>query len=250
LLYFLVVSMNNYGAVPSILSVMLPIHVVAGGAAIILGAVALLAPKGGTLHRRGGLLFVCAMVAMGCSGSLLALRQSLTNPNALGGMMSVYFVTTALTTVRPSSQWTRRVTVLAMIVGTGVALAWFRLGVRGMISRPPDVDPAMIYSTFVFGAAMALGVLGDRRIIRIEAVGLARLRRHLWRMCMGLLIALASFFAIPERVARILPSPFTSPLMRSLPILLVLGAMCYWLWKVRKRRMPIPPSRAVSVSSA
>src|SRR5690348_6580566 len=105
---------------------LLPIHIMAGGAAIILGAVALLAPKGRTLHRRSGLLFVGAMLVMGGSGSLLALRQSLTNPNALGGMMSMYFVTTALTTVRSSSPWTRRVTMLAMIVGTGIALAWFR----------------------------------------------------------------------------------------------------------------------------
>jgi uncharacterized membrane protein len=41
-------------------SVLLPIHVAAGGLALVLGAVALSAKKGGTLHRRGGLLFVYA----------------------------------------------------------------------------------------------------------------------------------------------------------------------------------------------
>ena len=35
---------------------LLPIHVAAGGLAIVLGAVALLVKKGGTTHRRGGLL--------------------------------------------------------------------------------------------------------------------------------------------------------------------------------------------------
>jgi uncharacterized membrane protein len=37
---------------------LLPIHVATGGLALVLGAVALLVKKGGTIHRRGGLLFV------------------------------------------------------------------------------------------------------------------------------------------------------------------------------------------------
>jgi uncharacterized membrane protein len=41
---------------------LLPIHIAAGGLAIILGAVALSVKKGGTIHRRSGLLFVYAML--------------------------------------------------------------------------------------------------------------------------------------------------------------------------------------------
>jgi hypothetical protein len=40
---------------------LLPIHIAAGGLAIVLGAVALSVKKGGTIHRRSGLLFVYAM---------------------------------------------------------------------------------------------------------------------------------------------------------------------------------------------
>jgi uncharacterized membrane protein len=40
------------------LQTLLPIHVAAGGLAIVLGAVALAVKKGGALHRRSGLLFV------------------------------------------------------------------------------------------------------------------------------------------------------------------------------------------------
>ena len=89
-------------------TVLLPVHIVAGGLAIILGGMALLAAKGRWLHRQSGLLFVYAMLTMGISGSLLALRQSLTNANVLGGFMSAYFVVTALTTVREPTAWTRR----------------------------------------------------------------------------------------------------------------------------------------------
>jgi hypothetical protein len=65
--------------------------------------------------------------------------------------------------------------------------------------------------------------------------GARRLARHLWRMCFALFIAAGSFFSIRERVAKILPEPFTTAPMRVLPILLVFGAMFYWLWRVRGR---------------
>ena len=69
------------------MAALLPLHIVAGGLAIVLGGVALLAAKGATLHRKSGILFVYAMLTMGISGSVLALRQSLTNANVLGGFM-------------------------------------------------------------------------------------------------------------------------------------------------------------------
>jgi len=58
-------------------------------------------------------------------------------------------------------------------------------------------------------------------------------------MCFALFVAAGSFFSVRERVAKILPEPFTSGPMRLLPILLVFGAMFYWLWRVRSRR-PLP----------
>jgi uncharacterized membrane protein len=226
---------------------LLPLHVAAGGLAILLGTVALLATKGATLHRQSGILFVGAMLTMGISGSILALQQSLANPNALGGVMSVYFVTTALLTVQTDSALKHWASILAAAVGAGVAVAWLRLGIRGVITSPPNVDPAMVYSTFVFGAAMILGVLGDLRVMHAESVGASRLRRHLWRMCVGLFIAVASFFAVPERVGKLLPQFFTTPPMRALPVLLVLLTMFYWLWRVRRRGVAGSPSVARAI---
>lgn len=46
------------------MNLVLPIHVAAGGLALGLGAVALLAKEGGTTHRRSGLLFVYAMLVI------------------------------------------------------------------------------------------------------------------------------------------------------------------------------------------
>src|ERR1700755_2825524 len=108
---------------------LLPIHIVAGGLAIILGGIALAVSTGAWLHRKSGLLFVYAMLTMGISGSVMALRQSWTNPNVLGGVMSAYFVLTALTAVRPPSTSTRRLDVIALAMAFGLVLFELTLGI-------------------------------------------------------------------------------------------------------------------------
>jgi hypothetical protein len=93
---------------------------------------------------------------------------------------------------------------------------------------------------FFLATIMILAAIGDVRIMRFGvARGGPRLARHLWRMCFALFIAAGSFFSIRERVAKILPEPLTTAPMRMLPILLIFGAMSYWLWRVRRRRPPI-----------
>jgi hypothetical protein len=93
---------------------------------------------------------------------------------------------------------------------------------------------------FFLATIMILAAIGDVRIMRFGvARGGPRLARHLWRMCFALFIAAGSFFSIRERVAKILPEPLTTAPMRMLPILLIFGAMSYWLWRVRRRR-PLP----------
>ncbi len=216
---------------------LLPIHVAAGGLAIVLGAVALLVKKGGTIHRRSGLLFVCAMLVMGISASILAFRKSPTDPNVLGGFMTAYFVGTALTTVRPVSPWTRRINVAALAVAVGLAFVDIVLGVKAFNSPRGFLNGVPFPMHFFLATVMIAAATGDLRIMRFGVPrGGPRLARHLWRICFALFIAAGSFFSVRARVAKILPEPFTTAPMRALPILLVFGAMFYWLWRVRRRR--------------
>jgi hypothetical protein len=224
--------------------VLLPVHIVAGGLAIILGGIALLAAKGRWLHRRSGLLFVYAMLTMGISGSLLALRQSLTNANVLGGFMSAYFVVTALTTVRPPTAWSRRLNIGALVVAIALVLVDLALGMKALASPRLSIEGVPFFMLFFLATIMGLAAIGDVRLIWSGALrGGPRLARHLWRMCFALFIAAGSFFSIRARVARILPEPLTTPTARLLPILLVFVAMFYWLWRVRSRRPPLVASR-------
>jgi uncharacterized membrane protein len=220
---------------------LLPIHIAAGGLAIVLGAVALSVKKGGTIHRRSGLLFVYAMLVMGATASIIGFRKSLTDPNIGTGFLTAYFVVTALTTVRPVSSWTRRINGAALTVVVALALATIVGGVNKV--NDPGISAGGVpvrtigVMSFFLASVMTLAAVGDVRIMRLGMPrGRPRLARHLWRMCFALFIAAGSFFSIRERVATILPEPFTAGPMRALPILLLFGAMFYWLARLRVRR--------------
>src|SRR5437899_9863823 len=219
---------------------LLSIHIAAGGLAIVLGVVALLAKKGGTIHRRSGLLFVYSMVVLAPTAALLGFRKSPTDGTVFGGLMTIYFVGTALITVRPVSAWTRRSNVAALTVAVGLALIDIAGGVKAFNSPRGLLNGVPFVMHFFIAGVMILAATGDVRIRRFGVPpGGPRLARHLWRMCFALFIAAGSFLSIRERVARILPEPFTTAPMRALPILLVFGAMFYWLWRVPRRTLPV-----------
>jgi hypothetical protein len=223
------------------MAVLLPLHILGGGAAIVLGGVALLARKGRWLHRRAGLWFVYAMLVMGLSGSVLALRQSLTNPNVLGGFTVTYFVMTALLTVRPFSTSTPWLLAGASLLAVGLVAVDCAVGVEAYGFPHHIMNGVPFVMPFFLGTVTGLSGLGDVRILQNgPPTGAKRLSRHLWRMCFALFIATASFFSIRARVARVLPEPLTTPMMRAVPILFVLFAMVYWLWRVRGRWRSLP----------
>src|SRR5262249_51208976 len=144
----------------------------------------------------------------------------------------------ALTTVRPVSPWTRPINVAALGVAVGSALVDVMGGFVALNTPRGFLNGVPFLMFFFLAAVLTLAALGDVRVMRIGVPkGRPRLARHLWRMCFALFIAAGSFFSVRERVAKILPAPFTTGPMRMLPILLVFAAMFYWLWKVRSRRM-------------
>ena len=89
----------------------------------------------------------------------------------------------------------------------------------------------------IFGTISLLASAGDFALIRAGGVrtirGAPRLVRHLWRMCTALLIAAFSFFL---GQAKVIPKPIRIVPLLVIPPLIVLGAMLYWLWRVRFRR--------------
>jgi hypothetical protein len=223
---------------------LLPIHIAAGGLAIVLGAIALSVKKGGTIHRRSGLLFVYAMLVMGATASVLSILEGRDIGNVFAGVLTAYFVGTALTTVRPVSSWTRRINAVALTVAVVLAVGCVVGGTR-LINTPGVDSGGLSFRTsgvmsLIIGTVLVMAAGGDVRTMRYGMPrGGPRLSRHLWRMCFALFIAAGSFFSLRERVATILPEPFATGPMRALPIVLLFGAMFYWLWRVRRPTMPV-----------
>jgi uncharacterized membrane protein len=215
--------------------VVLSLHVAAGGLALLLGAVALSVPKGGTLHRRSGQLFVGAMLVMAATAAILG--------NVGGGVMTAYFVVTAWRTVGAESAGSGRVLAVAAATAGGLGLLTLLGGVKAFTSPGRSTDGVPFLMFFFLATVLLLAAAGDVRVLRRGMPrGRPRLARHLWRMCFALFIATGSFFSVRERVARILPEPFTALPMRMLPIVLLFGTMLYWLWRLRGRR-PVPGVR-------
>src|SRR5688572_13215658 len=149
---------------------LLPIHIAAGGLAIVLGTVALSVKKGGTIHRRSGLLFVYAMLVMAVTASMLSLLNGRADGNVFASVLTAYFVGTALTSVRPATPWTRRINAAALTVAVVLAAACVFNG-TGMINTPgrdlngvPNQTAGMV--SLIIGVLLVMAAAGDVRIMR------------------------------------------------------------------------------------
>jgi peptidoglycan/LPS O-acetylase OafA/YrhL len=204
---------------------MILLHIIGGLIGLTSGAIALSAPKGGTLHRKSGIVFVYAMLVLSSTGALMAALKP-EKVSMIAGLLTFYLVVTALLTVqrRQGFNW---MDTGAMVFGLAVAITAVIFGTSnpaGEIDGPP---PAI---ALIFGAVALLAVFGDVRMLLARSLPWSqRIARHLWRMCLALWIAAASFFLgqsdeFPEAL-RIMPLLCT-------PVLLVMLLMFYWLVRV------------------
>ena len=212
----------------------LAFHAGMGTVALVAGSAAIVVRKGATWHRRSGLVFVAAMVAMGLSGVGISLYEG--KQSVAGGAVAAYLVFTAWTAIRPLGEMGRQVDIALMLLACvftagGYAEAFTTYGMPGHKSE--GVPAGM---QFFLATVLLLAVIGDARMIRAGGVtGTRRLARHLWRMCFGLFIASGSF------LAQLVKMRFMPHWTRSLAVILVLAAgplvvLLYWMWRVRFRQ--------------
>src|SRR5687768_10633517 len=208
------------------MSPMLGVHILGGAVAIVSGFTALFVGKGSTLHRGSGQVFVGAMVVLGLTAVPLG--------NIGGGLMAVYFVVTAFTTMRPVS---RNLDIGLMLFALAFGLLSIADGTSTLLSGQMAKDGVPAPMLLFLGTVMLLASGGDYKLIRRGPLrGSPRIVRHLWRMCFSLWIAAGSFFTIRERVETILPEPFLDFWVRMIPVILPLLAIFYWLWRIKYRK--------------
>jgi peptidoglycan/LPS O-acetylase OafA/YrhL len=172
------------------------------------------------------MVFVYAMLVMSVSGAVMAALKP-ERVSVIAGLLTFYLVVTGLLTVRRHGQGFNWMDTGAMLFGLAVGITGFIFGVGGF-SREIDGPPPAI--AIVFGAVALLAAFGDVRMLLARGVPWSqRIARHLWRMCLALWIAAASFFLgqadeFPESL-RIMP-------LLCSPVLLVMLLMFYWLVRV------------------
>jgi hypothetical protein len=207
---------------------LIPLHVIGGVIGVVSGLVALYAVKGARLHRRSVTLFVYAMLVVSLSGAMMAVGRHGAAMNIPAGLVTAYLVITSLLTVQPPSARSRQAEHGAMIAVFALGLA----SIGSAVVSAGKGNAGFVPPLLMFGILALSAGVGDRRMIRAGGVqGSARLKRHLWRMCVALFIASASILGPARRI----PEPLRVPPLRLIP-LVVLVTMVYWLWRLRRNR--------------
>ena len=209
--------------------VSLAVHIAAGVLAVLAGYVAIFAAKGAGLHRRSGMLFVWAMLVLGVSASVVAIARDLPG-SRLGGPLAAYFAITALTAVRPID---RRLDIAILVVPLIVSLGSIAPVANALAQGKWTLNGVPIGMIVFLASVSLLAVISDVRLLRGRVLtGSRRIARHLWRMCFAFWIATGSFFLgqMDE-----FPVWLQNAALMSIPALLPLVLMLYWLWRVRLR---------------
>ena len=200
---------------------LLPIHIIAGLIGLGSGAMALSARKGAKLHRKGGMIFVYAMMVVAITGTVMGLLIS-EMAAVIPGALTFYLVLTSWLTVwRPVVLKFPLINLGAMLLGLTISIVSFRYGFTS------DGQSTILY--IIFGVMALLATLGDLQMMTQGIQGSRRIARHLWRMCTALFLAAISLFI---GQAQVFPEPLRNSGLLPVPVLLVLFLMFYWLVRV------------------
>jgi len=220
------------------------LHVSAGALALVSGVVAIFARKGGRLHRRAGTVFFASMLVMATFAAYLAVAMPGQLVNLFIAVFTAYLLTTAWLTVRrPAAGRPERLAlVVALILCAPFAVLSFQLaaGLAPFFKSAIPFEGPVLIAIYSFTAVLGVAVVGDSRLVAAGGVaGAPRIARHLWRMCLGLMLAAGSAFT--NGLPRLLPTSVHVPLpVLFVPQLLVLCLLIFWMVRVRLMAWPSP----------
>ena len=208
----------------------LPLHIGGGIAGVVSGSVALAVRKGGRLHQQAGTIFLASMLVMAGIGAAVApfLPQ---RPSVVAGLLTFYLVVSGWITAkrRPGALGAIEIGNLALVLSV---IATTLLFLRSATHAPAQrLDGEPVGSLYAFLLVGLIAAIGDLKVIwRGGISGGQRLARHLWRMCVALFVAAASFFLGQQK--------FLPALLRGSPLLFIptfapLAVMIFWMLRVR-----------------
>jgi Predicted membrane protein (DUF2306) len=211
-------------------SPILLLHIGTGTLGMLSGFFAVSFRKGSRRHNLAGQVFVVSMLILAATGVYLAVLKSQPG-NILGGAVTFYLVATAWITARRRNLETNILDWVALLVVLTLTAFELSYGLEAAVSREGTKYGYSAGPYFFLGSIVLLATAGDiRMLLRGGTSGVARLARHLWRMCFAWFIAAGSIFLAREHVFPVFMRK-TGMLyfLTALPLLL----MIFWLIRIR-----------------
>lgn len=217
------------------------VHIGGGFSALAAGTVAIIARKGGRIHRAAGTIFVASMLTMAVFACYLAVVIPDQLVNVFISIFTSYLILTAWVTVRRDEGavgFAERIALpVALVLCAPFALLSFQLatGMTPLLRSAVPLEGAVRIAIYAFTTVLVIAVLGDAKVVFGGGItGAPRIARHLWRMCLGLTLAVGSAFT--NGFARLLPGPHHVPLVFFLPQFAPLILLMFWMIRVRFTR--------------
>ncbi|MBU2883191.1 DUF2306 domain-containing protein [Psychrosphaera sp. B3R10] len=216
------------------LSFFLVFHICAGAIALLAGYSVIVAKKGQMAHKYLGRVYVVAMLALGLTGTYIAIIREIPL-SMLNGLVLCYFVLSSINTIWQAPKQTNAYDKLlfTFVILITIGFGWYSYLITQLESK--ELGGFGIEAYLVFGSVMVLCCFGDCRfLIRGGLSGNSRLVRHLWRMFFPLLMSTAAFFLgqakhLPESIQRIE--------LLLLPVVLVVLTTIYWITKMQLKQI-------------
>jgi uncharacterized membrane protein len=214
------------------------LHIGGGVVGLVSGTVAVIARKGGRLHRKAGTVFVISMGVMAVFACYLGVVMPNQRVNVFISVFALYLISTAWVAVRRRDGSIGLSEKLGLFAGVCLcapfAILSFQLasGLTPLFKSAVPFKGPVLIAIYGFTSVLAIAAMGDAKVVLAGGIsGVSRISRHLWRMCLGLTLAAGSGFT--NGFARLLPGPYHVPLAFFLPQFIPLGLLIFWMIRVR-----------------
>jgi uncharacterized membrane protein len=229
-----------------LLAPLLLLHICSATVGLLSGFMAMAFRKGSGLHGAAGTVFFVSMLCASSTGASIAAFMKPNSANLMVSVLVIYLVATAWVAARRRDGKAGIFDLVALLCASAIGAAGAIWGFEAASGQSGSKDgyPSAFY--FAFGSIALLFAVSDARmVVRGGVFGAKRIARHLWRMCLALLLATLAF--LPRlRVSELLPEWFRGANLHWAPSVLVIGAMLFWLYRVSMRKR-VPQNKVTDV---
>lgn len=213
---------------------LLIVHVSAATVGLLSGFLSMFLRKGSSRHRIAGNIFFVSMLIMTVSAGVVAGFLRPNGGNLMGATLTFYLVVTAWVAARRRERVTWAIDKIALLYAIAVGVLGFTFAYQAVHAPRGMKDgyPPALY--IIFGTITLLFASSDvRMIMRGGVAGAQRIARHLFRMCIALLIAALSFY--PGQ-AKLFSRAVRQTNLLFIPVIVLIGMTAFWMVRVLRTR--------------